>query len=62
MNEKGHFWGAWVAQSVKHLPLAQVIIPGCWDQDPSLGSLLSGESISSTPSAPPSICALSFTL
>jgi len=23
--------GAWVAQSVKHLPLAQVMIPGSWD-------------------------------
>jgi len=22
---------AWVAQSVKHLPLAQVMIPGSWD-------------------------------
>ena len=23
--------GAWVAQSVKHLPLVQVMIPGSWD-------------------------------
>ena len=26
--------GAWVAQSVKHLPLAQVMISGSWDQAP----------------------------
>jgi len=25
-------WGAWVAQMVKHLPSAQVMIPGSWDQ------------------------------
>ena len=24
--------GTWVAQLVKHLPLAQVMIPGSWDQ------------------------------
>ena len=24
-------WGAWVAQSVNYLPLAQVTIPGSWD-------------------------------
>jgi len=23
--------GAWVAQSVKHLPLAQVMVSGSWD-------------------------------
>ena len=37
--------GAWVAQSVKHLPLAQVVVTESWDQDPSqapcsVGSLL----------------------
>ena len=26
--------GAWVAQSLKKLPLAQVMISGSWDQDP----------------------------
>ena len=25
------FRGTWVAQSVRHLPLAQVMIPGFWD-------------------------------
>ena len=25
-------WGAWVAQSVKYLPLAQVMISGSWDR------------------------------
>ena len=28
------FQGAWVAQSVKHLPSAQVMIPGSWDWAP----------------------------
>ena len=37
--------GTWVAQMVKHLPLAQVMIPGSWDPVPpqtpcSVGSLL----------------------
>ena len=27
-------WDAWVAQSVKHLPLAQVMILGSWDRAP----------------------------
>ena len=27
-------WDAWVAQSVKHLPLAQVMISRSWDQIP----------------------------
>ena len=29
--------GAWVAQSVKLLPLAQVMIPGSWDQPQMVG-------------------------
>lgn len=38
-------WDAWVAQSVKWLPLAQVMLSGFWDQvlhwaPPSVGSLL----------------------
>jgi len=24
-------WGAWVAQMVERLPMAQVMIPGSWD-------------------------------
>ena len=45
-------WGAWVAQSVKQLPPAQIMIPGSWDralrQAPcSVGSLL----LSPSPSA-----------
>ena len=27
-------WGTWVAQSVKHLPSAQVMIPASWDRTP----------------------------
>ena len=26
------YWGTWVAQLVEHLPSAQVVIPGSWDQ------------------------------
>ena len=32
--------GFWVAQSVKHLPSAQVVIPGSWDRALLSGSLL----------------------
>ena len=44
-SQKVGFWGAWVAQLVKHLSSARVMIPGLWDevlhQGPSLaGSLL----------------------
>ena len=39
---KVYFGGTWVAQWVKGLPLAQVMILEFWDQDPPmLGSLLS---------------------
>ena len=54
-------WGTWVAQSVKHLPSAQVMIPGFWDQalsPASSGSLLRRESAS--PSTSPPTRALSF--
>jgi len=30
-NEKLLLWGAWVAQLVKHLTSAQVVISGFWD-------------------------------
>ena len=30
-TEKEKSWGAWVAQSVKHLPWAWVMISGSWD-------------------------------
>ena len=41
----GPKWGTCVAQPVKHLPSAQVMIPGSWDRAPhwapcSVGSLL----------------------
>ena len=48
-------WGAWVAQSVKRLPSAQVMIP---DVRPTSGSLLSGEAASPSPSE----ISLAFTL
>ena len=50
------FKGTWVAQSVKYLSLAQVTIPGSWDQilhqAPCIRLLISGESASPSPSAP----------
>ena len=47
-NLKGCPRDAWVAQSIKHLPLAQIMIPGSWDGVPHQDSLLSVE-----PAAPP---------
>ena len=41
--------GAWVAQLVKRLPLAQVMILGSWDLA-RIGLLLSRESASPSPS------------
>ena len=52
-------WGVWVAQSVKRLPSAQVMIPGSWDQA-QRRLPAQQESASPSPSAPPSACALSF--
>ena len=56
-------WGTWVAQSVKHLPLAQVLIPGSWDRAPNL-VLCSVESLLLPlllPAAPPT-CAFSVSI
>ena len=51
----GQKWGTCVAQPVKHLPSAQVMIPGSWDRAPhwapcSAGSLLLSLPL---PAAPP---------
>ena len=46
-------WGAWVAQSIKHLPSAQVMISGSWDRALHWAPC-SAESAS--PSAPPTTC------
>ena len=43
------FRGNWVAQSVKHLPVAQVLILWCWDRAPKWGSLPIEESASPSP-------------
>ena len=48
--------GAWVAQLVKRLPLAQVMTPRVLGWRPASGSLLVGESAS--PSTPALTCAL----
>ena len=48
------YMSAWVAHMVKHLPLAQVMIPHrVLGSSPTLGSLLSGECASPSPTAPP---------
>ena len=39
-DKKGMFLSTWVAQAVKCLPLAQVMISHSWDLVPRLGSLL----------------------
>ena len=53
-----------MAQMVEHLLLAQVVIPGSWDQVPhTLGSLLSRGASPSLPlllPAAPPVCALSL--
>ena len=45
----GQKWGTCVAQPVKHLPSAQVMIPGSWDLVLHQASLLSKESASPSP-------------
>ena len=52
--------GAWVTQSVKHMPLAQIMIPGSWVWVPCPGSLLSRESTCYSASALPSLLMLSL--
>ena len=60
-----HTWDTWVAQSVKHLPLAQVMITGSWDQAPchrapcSVGSLLLPLPL---PPLPLLVCSLTLSL
>ena len=39
-----YYWGAWVAQSVKRLTLAQVMISWFMSSSPAWGSLLSAQS------------------
>ena len=45
MLQKVFFWGAWVAQSVKHLTSAQVIISQFVGLTPALGSVLTAQSL-----------------
>ena len=62
ISEHKHFsWGTQVAQLVKHLASAQVMISGVLGSGPASGSLLSGKSTS--PSAPYShLCTRSLAL
>ena len=53
-------WDAWVTQSVKHLPLAQVMIPGSWDRALHGAPCLAGSLLLPLPACPPA-CALSLT-
>ena len=38
-------WGAWVAQLVEHLTLAQVVISRFMSSSPTLGSVLTAQSL-----------------
>ena len=53
--------GSWVAQLVKHLPSAQVVVPGSWNRAPSR---LSGEptSLSLCLYHSPFLCSLGLSL
>ena len=52
--------GAWVAQPVKHLPSAQVMIPGSWDPVPRSAPGPAGSLLLPLPLPP--ICALLLSL
>ena len=43
----GHLWGTWVAQSVEHPTLAQVMILTFVGSSPVLGSVLTAQSLES---------------
>ena len=45
LAEKQHTWGPWVAQSVKHLTSAQVVISRFMGSSPVLGSVLTAQSL-----------------
>ena len=55
-------WDAWVAQSVKHLPSAQVMLPGSWDRTPHWAPCSAGSLLLPLPQPLPLACALSHTL
>ena len=49
-------WGAWVAQSVKHPTSARVVISRFVSSSPSLGSVLTAQSVEpASNSVPPSL-------
>ena len=61
------YWGAWVAQLVKHMTLAQFMILRFVGSSPALGSVLTAQilepasdSVSASLSAPPPLQMLSF--
>ena len=62
----GQYWGSWVAQSVEHLTLAQVMISQLMSSSPTSGSVLTVQSLepasdSVSPSLP--LCpSISYTL
>lgn len=64
-------WGAWVAQQVKHLPSAQVMIPESWDWAPHWAPCSAGVLLFPIPLSPsfspsaflsPCLCTLSLSL
>ena len=54
-----HLWGAWMAQSVKRLTLAQVMISQIMGSSPASGSVLTAQSLDpALDSVSPSLSAL----
>ena len=54
-------WDAWVAQSIKHLPSAQGVIPGYWDRAPHRAPCSAGLLLPlPLPAAPPAVLSLSL--
>ena len=54
---KGHSWGAWVAQLVKHLTSAQVTISWSVSSSPASGSALTARSLEpASDPVSPSLC------
>ena len=62
MTPTFRFWGTWLVQSVKHLPSAQVMIPGSWDGAPHWASCSAGSLLLPPPLPPPPAHAFSLSL
>ena len=59
---KASLHGAWVTQLVKHLPSAQVMVPGSWDRAPSQAPCLAESLLTPLLWPSPKSCSRSLTL